>query len=274
MTKIRCTIFSSMVLAIISTGLYAGELHDAARKGDTDKVASLIAAGTNPNETDGENATALYIAAGWGRTEVVQLLLELGADPLVRAKTPYGSKGAAIHVASQRGHIDVVEALLDHGVDPNLNDPRMGPPLHLARFAENDEVETLLLERGAKPISAPSIDHLIAKADLKLGERIAVGCASCHDITPTASDTPKEGPSIWGIVGKKKASVKGFEYSKALIELGGSWTYSELNSFVADAMAFVPGTKMYAVAPVATPERRAALLLYLRTLSDSPEPLP
>ena len=274
MKNLSGKVLSTIIFALFSASVFAGEIHDTARKGDKDRVAELISSGADPNEVDGENATALYLAANRGHADIVSLLLQSGADPLIRAKSPYGSKGTALHVASQRGHADVVTALLNHGVDPNLNDPRMGPPLHLARFAGHDEVETMLLEGGANSASSPPVDHLIANADIELGKRIAVGCASCHDIAPTASDIQKEGPTLWNIVGKEKASEEGFEYSKALTETGGSWTYADLNSLVADAMAFVPGTKMYGVAPVETPERRAALLLYLRSLSEEPAPLP
>jgi cytochrome c len=54
---------------------------------------------------------------------------------------------------------------------------------------------------------------------------------------------------------------------------GGSWTLSDLNHFLWKPKAFVEGTKMNFIG-VKKPEDRAALIAYLRTLSDSPAPLP
>lgn len=252
----------------------AGDLHSAARKGELAQVSTLLADGADPNEQDGEGATALFVAARWGRTGVVEILLENGADPLIVAKSPYGSGGTAIHIASQRGHVEIVEMLLDGGVDPNLNDYRLGPPLHLARKHGKAEVTALLRARGAVSVAAAPVDGSIAAADPELGERIGLGCRQCHDMGRDPSGDPKEGPSLWNIVGREKAGVSGYAYSEAMAEMGGTWTFADLNSLLADAMAFVPGTKMYGVAPIEAPDRRAALLLYLRGLSDKPVALP
>ena len=54
---------------------------------------------------------------------------------------------------------------------------------------------------------------------------------------------------------------------------GGAWGYDELDAFLANPKAAIKGTKMtYAGVKKATD--RAALILYLRTLSDAPPPLP
>lgn len=264
----------SLIACFHSFSGSASELHQAARKGELAKVSDLISKGTDLNLQDGEGATALFIASGWGQTDIVTLLLKSGADPMIAAKSPYGSGGTAIHIASQRGHVEIVRALLDHGVDPNLNDPRLGPPLHIARLIENDDVVALLVERGAKSQKSVSVNALIKDADMETGRTIAAGCEGCHDLTSEPSETTKEGPTLWEIVGRKKAAVADFEYSTTLAQMGGNWTYDDLNSLVADAMAYVPGTKMYGVAPVTTRERRAALLLFLRSLSAEPAPLP
>ena len=274
MARPCCAMAVAALLCAISGLAVAGDLHMAARKGETAQVSTLLAGGADLNEQDGEGATPLFTASGWGRTEIVKMLLAAGADPLIAAKSPYGSGGTAIHIASQRGHVEIVEALLDHGVDPNLNDHRLGPPLHIARKLGNEDVADLLSARGAHPITATPVDGMIAGAGPALGERIGFGCKGCHDMAPEPSGEPKEGPTLWNIVGRDKASTEGYAYSDTLLEMPGTWTFADLNSLVADAMAYAPGTKMYGVAPIATDERRAALLLYLRGLADDPVPLP
>ena len=57
------------------------------------------------------------------------------------------------------------------------------------------------------------------------------------------------------------------------MEAEGNWDYEELNRFIADPMRVLPGTDMEAHGYQKL-EDRADLIAYLRTLSDSPEPLP
>ena len=57
------------------------------------------------------------------------------------------------------------------------------------------------------------------------------------------------------------------------MEAGGSWDYEELNRFIADPMRVFPGTDMEAKGYQKL-EDRADLIAFLRTLSDSPVPLP
>ena len=56
--------------------------------------------------------------------------------------------------------------------------------------------------------------------------------------------------------------------------LDGTWSFEDLNSLIADARAYIPGTKMDGVAGIRGDDRRAALLRYLRDLADTPIALP
>ncbi|MCW5731931.1 MAG: cytochrome c family protein [Alphaproteobacteria bacterium] len=118
----------------------------------------------------------------------------------------------------------------------------------------------------AKPIA-----ELLAAADAKRGEVQFRKCATCH--TPDKGGANRVGPNLWDIVGNKMAHIDGFAYSNNLAGKGGTWGYEELSAFIANPRAFIPGTKM-AFAGIRKPEERADLLAYLRTLSDSPKPLP
>ena len=69
------------------------------------------------------------------------------------------------------------------------------------------------------------------------------------------------------------ASIAGFQYSEGLQKKGGNWTLENINAFIANPKAYVPGTKM-GYAGEESPEKRADILDYLHTLSDSPQPLP
>ena len=75
------------------------------------------------------------------------------------------------------------------------------------------------------------------------------------------------------MVGRPVASHEGVNYSAALKGKGGNWTFEEINSFITNPKGYVPGTTM-AFAGIAQAQERADVLSYLRTLSDSPQPLP
>jgi cytochrome c len=122
---------------------------------------------------------------------------------------------------------------------------------------------------GAEEPIAP----LLASADAAAGETIFKKCAACH--TPESGGPNKVGPNLWGIVGRPIASHEGFGYSAGLKEYAsnGAWDYEKLSHFIHKPKAAVKGTAM-GFAGLAKPEERANLIAYLRTLSDSPAPLP
>jgi cytochrome c len=122
------------------------------------------------------------------------------------------------------------------------------------------------------PAEGGGIAALLASADPAAGEKIAKRCAACH--TFTADGANKVGPNLWGIIGASHAHKEGFKYSDAMTALQGQpWTYEALDAYLASPKDAIPGNKM-AFAGLKKPEDRAALIVYLRTLSESPQPLP
>ncbi len=115
------------------------------------------------------------------------------------------------------------------------------------------------------------IMELIASADIAKGAKLSKACAACHNFEKGAA--AKQGPTLWGIVGRTKARVDGFEYSEALASKGGEWNYDALNQFLTKPKKYVPGTKMN-FAGLRKVEDRAAVVAWLREQSDSPEALP
>jgi cytochrome c len=93
-------------------------------------------------------------------------------------------------------------------------------------------------------------------------------CTTCH--VYHKGEAPEEGAPLWGVYGRKIASVEGFEYSeglKALAAKWGTWDDARLDEFLASPKTAAPGTKMK-LGGVKTPEGRAEVIKFLKTLSD------
>jgi len=101
-----------------------------------------------------------------------------------------------------------------------------------------------------------------AAADVDAGKTDFKKCALCHT---TEAGKNKIGPSLFGIVGRKAASVDSFNYSEAMKKFDHSWDPETLDSYLADPRAVVPGTKM--IFPGIKDEKeRQDVIAYLETL--------
>lgn len=126
-------------------------------------------------------------------------------------------------------------------------------------------------EKAPMQTAAASVGALLAAADAKRGETLAKRkCRTCHTLTKGGSH--KVGPNLYGVVLRDRGTVEGYKFSSAMKGKGGKWSYADLLTFLENPKAFVKGTKM--VLRTKKPKDRADLIAYLRTLHDSPPPLP
>ena len=87
-------------------------------------------------------------------------------------------------------------------------------------------------------------------------------CKACHKIEAGAKLV---GPSLFGVYGRKAATVEGFAYSDAMKKADWTWDDAHLTTWLTDPKAMVPGTKM--VFPgVKKPEDVKALIDFLKSL--------
>ena len=101
----------------------------------------------NYNHNDYDNRGALHYAAEKDDVEILNLLLDAGAD--VNLKSRFGR--TAIRVAACHGHIAAVRKLLQAGADVNISDDFRRTPLMDAAGKGWIEVVDCLLEAGANP---------------------------------------------------------------------------------------------------------------------------
>ena len=128
-------------------------------------------------------------------------------------------------------------------------------------------------EAPAEASNAPEVPLpiLLAKASVEKGQADVKVCGACHNFEKGAG--AKVGPPLYGVVGRPVASIAGFDYSEGLKKKGGNWTFDDINKFITNPKAYIPGTKM-GYAGETNPEKRADIVDYLHTLSDTPEALP
>lgn len=111
----------------------------------------------------------------------------------------------------------------------------------------------------------------LASANVEKGEAGTKACHACHNFEKGGPN--KVGPDLYGVVERPKGAHPGFDYSAAMKEKGGAWTFADLDEFLANPKGYVKGTKM-AYAGIASPQERANVIAYLRKNADDPKPLP
>lgn len=192
--------------------------------GNAGMARLLIDAGADVNARDRGNNSPLDLAAWRGFADLVDLLLDNGADlpppesrdaqfvamfaadkGLVRLfnlcvdagvdlQLRNESDGSLLHSASQGGSADVVARLLDAGFDPNERDRYGRTPLHYASELGREEAAKVLLDRGAD-INARSVSGETAYSTAQWVER--AGMASF--LAAAGADTaPRRFPNLRG----------------------------------------------------------------------------
>lgn len=124
---------------------------------------------------------------------------------------------------------------------------------------------------GAAKEAEQPVETLLAAASVEKGQATAKQCQACHTFEKGGPN--RVGPNLWNIVDRARASEAGFNYSAAMKAKGGKWSFDELSKFLANPRGYIQGTAM-TFAGLARDTQRADVISYLRTLADSPVPLP
>ena len=152
-SKTEGIIPSSRVILIIvlllafSRPAFSGEIHEAARSDDLEKVQELLAKDPSlVSSRDDLSWTPLHYAAAYGCRDVAQLLLARNAE--VDARDDLG--GTPLHLAAVNGSKDVVELLPSGKASVNAKTKRGLTPLSLALDKDHHEVADLLRRHGGE----------------------------------------------------------------------------------------------------------------------------
>lgn len=125
---------------------------------------------------------------------------------------------------------------------------------------------------AAEEIKTPDIRSFYANADVAQGRVQTQICVRCHVFEKGAP--PDKAPNLWGIWNRHKASTPGFTYSKAMTERRNEvWTFDDLNAYLYNPGALVPGTS-HPYLGLVDNQTRANIIAYLGTLEPQPDPQP
>ncbi len=154
-----------------------------------------------------------------------------------------------------------------------FHEDELSEPAYVVVLPEEDdaaeEEEVAEEETAVMLLASLDMDALV-----KDGEKVAKKCAACHSFDnggPT-----KVGPNLWNIMNAKIGHVDGYAYSDVLAghhDAGDLWNYENMDGFLHKPKEWAPGTKM-GFAGLKKTEDRAAIIAYLRSLSDAPVELP
>jgi cytochrome c len=297
----RAGMLLSICFCLIPLTSQAAAIHDAAKKGDMAAITAALDAGANVNDPDGF-ATPLYYAVSRQHLDAAKLLIDHGADVnagskvsgpplkaavakskpelitllLAHGADPNVTVGdqTALHEAVRRGCLGCVKALVAAGADVNARgaDSVARTPIHLARFHDHSEISEYLMANGVVLPKPEPIEAKLASADVEKGRTyFGKNCDGCHNNEPGKG--ARQGPNLWDVLGRDKASSPDAKYSKTLLSLEGVWTYEDLSTYLYGPTLTTPGVFMETPG-VPDETERVDLIAYLRTLSDKPIPLP
>ena len=91
------------------------------------------------------------------------------------------------------------------------------------------------------PIPEPQIE--VPAGDVKKGAKLfKAKCAQCH--TVEKGGNAKQGPPLWGVIGRTAGAYDGFGYSDANKNSGILWSDKHMFEYLINPKKYMPGTKM------------------------------
>ena len=144
--NILLSILFLFLLFTLSTAS-AGDIHDAVKSGDLEKVKILLEKNRELlNKLDKDGMAPLHRAIEAGKNDIARYLIEQGADINLKDK----ENDSPLHYVAIVGNLEIAKLLLARDVTSvNEGDNHQMTPLHLACERGHLDIITLLLDSGA-----------------------------------------------------------------------------------------------------------------------------
>ena len=133
------------------------------------------------------------------------------------------------------------------------------------------KVEVIEKEKAATAEKVFDLASFVSLGDVEHGKKVFKKCAACHSIKKDGKN--KIGPALWSVMQRKSGELSDYNYSKALINHGKTWSFAELNGFLLKPATWIKGNKM-GFAGLKDEKDRSSVILYMNESSDQPLPLP
>ncbi len=141
----------------INAYLFGQRLRRAAGRGETEIVKSFLLRGCSVNTADGEGLTSLHYASEFNKIHVINILKNFSSNLLIDPKCKYG--WTPLFSACHHGNIEVVNLLLEYGAN-KLSINNMGKsPLHEAAARNYTEICSILLENTDEDFLTAKDNH-------------------------------------------------------------------------------------------------------------------
>jgi ankyrin repeat protein/L-ascorbate metabolism protein UlaG (beta-lactamase superfamily) len=202
-----------LVVALAVAGsAFCAEIHDAAMKGDLQKVKALLAQDSRLLDAENEPSkkTPLHYAAQGGHRDVVEFLLDKGAQvsrPNIAGETP-------LHYAIGLDSPDVANLLVSRGADVNARTTAGTTPLRAAALWGRLAVIKSLLDKGADPRETLPNGETLLHVTALIGPAEAIGLFVARGAPVNAVTDVAATPLLVACTGGNIATAK------ALLEQG------------------------------------------------------
>ncbi|RPF74592.1 MAG: cytochrome c family protein [Rickettsiales bacterium TMED289] len=133
------------------------------------------------------------------------------------------------------------------------------------------KVEAVSEQATSKVEEVLDMATFISLGNVEHGKKVFKKCAACHSIKEGGKN--KIGPALWSVMLRKSGELENYNYSKALLSHGKTWSFSELNGFLLKPSKWIKGNKM-GFAGLKDEKDRASVILYMNENSSQPLPLP
>ena len=180
-----------------------------------------------------------------------------GGDSGAEAETPTPPAEGVTETAATEPAADAGETMeADAPAEPAPSDMTEPEPAESAPAEEPAATEEADASGGDGQIMVAGLT-----GNPEAGARVFARCRSCHVLDEGVN---RNGPSLYGIIGRTAGSVEGFRYSPANADSGIVWTEEIMFEYLENPREYIPGTYM-AFPGLRAPQDRADVIAYIQT---------